>query len=73
MQGGQVVIDSTGRAKDTLKRIWAHIPLDAEPSVPTDAIEAGQSVCKRIQTSPAQTTFDSPAGYSVNDCKLDNN
>ena len=50
-QGGQAVIDSTGRARDVVKRLQVHIPLNAAGVLPNYAIEAG-NVCKRITTYP---------------------
>lgn len=63
--GGQVMIDSTGRARDTLKRLQVHMPITNDGDKPAEAIE-GQSVCKRIQTYPAQTTFDTSLGTACN-------
>jgi protoporphyrinogen oxidase len=44
---GQVTIDSTGKAKDTLKRIKVTIPTHTANSMVNYGIEA-QSACKRI-------------------------
>jgi hypothetical protein len=65
-KGGQVVIDSTGRAKDTLKRIRVHAPLTA--TIDTPAIES-QNICKRIQTYPDLTQYDTSLGSA---CDLSN-
>jgi len=54
--GAQAVIDSTGRARGVLKRLQVHVPLVDTPILPNYAIEA-TNVCKRMQTSPAATTF----------------
>jgi Tfp pilus assembly protein PilX len=53
--GGQAVIDSTGRARDVLKRLQVHIPLVQGNGLSNYAIEA-QSVCKRIATYPNDVT-----------------
>jgi Tfp pilus assembly protein PilX len=50
-QGGQAVIDSTGRARDVLKRLQVHVPIADGNALPNYAIEAG-NVCKRITTYP---------------------
>jgi Tfp pilus assembly protein PilX len=50
-QGGQAVIDSTGRARDVLKRLQVHVPIADGNGLPNYAIEAGD-VCKRITTYP---------------------
>lgn len=49
--GAQVVVDSTGRARDVLKRLQAHLTLDGAATLPNYAVES-QSVCKRLATYP---------------------
>ncbi len=55
---GQVTIDSTGKAKDTLKRIKVTIPTYTTNSMVNYAIEA-QNVCKRVTSQG----FDLTAGF----------
>jgi hypothetical protein len=47
--GEQVVIDSTGRSADILKRLQARVRLSAAQSVfPVNALETSESICKRF-------------------------
>jgi hypothetical protein len=69
-EGGQMVVDSTGRARDVLKRLQVHIPLTIDGTKPTEAIE-GQSVCKRFTTNPGDApTPHKPGTYSGNACNF---
>ena len=61
---GQAVIDVTGRAKNTLKRLRVHVPMvcstnctvsPSSPVLPNFAIE-GQDICKQFSTYPGSTT-----------------
>ncbi len=56
--GAQAVVDVTGRARDVLKRLQAHISLGKSNVLPNYAIES-QNVCKRI------TTYPNPSGPST--------
>lgn len=71
--GGQIVIDSTGRARDVLKRLQIHAPVNPQPYEPKDAIES-QSICKRFTTYPnSQPQPENPVNsdnYSGNACKF---
>jgi len=68
--GSQATIDSTGKAKDVLKRIQVRVPLNSEDEF-NYAIEA-QNVCKRIVTSPNNTTFISSTSSTSDPCQIDN-
>lgn len=83
-KGAQAIIDSTGKARDVLKRIQVHVALDAGGSgstndvLPSYALEA-RNICKLIQTAPttpsnsAGSTFSLPTGGSapvLNPCYL---
>ncbi len=47
--GGQVVIDSTGKASDVLRRIQVHVPITPTTNQLSDyALESTDSVCKRF-------------------------
>lgn len=48
--GGQIIIDSTGRAQDVLRRIQVRIPVDAGAYTPAYALQSGMSICKRFTT-----------------------
>lgn len=56
--GAQAVVDVTGRSRDVLKRLQAHISLGKSNLLPNYAIES-QNVCKRI------TTYPNPTGTST--------
>ena len=53
----QAQIDSTGKAKDVLKRIQAAVPLNTPTTLSNYATEA-QNICKRFSTYPQSTTWD---------------
>ncbi len=56
--GGQILVDSTGKAQDVLKRVQVRVPGVNNPYLPNYTVEA-QNVCKRQQTDPTQaTSFD---------------
>lgn len=51
---GQVMIDSTAKAQDVLRRIQVRVPLNPRESsnIPAYAIESSGSVCKRYAVEP---------------------
>lgn len=63
-QGGQAVIDSTGRARDVLKRLQVHVPIADGNALPNYAIEAG-NVCKRVTTYPNASGAGSTDAFHV--------
>jgi hypothetical protein len=63
--GGQVVIDSTGRARDVLKRLQVHMPLDPKAATPNDPVD-GQSICKRFTTYPNSNPVPDPSISACN-------
>lgn len=44
---GQVVIDSTGKANDVLRRIQVRVPVNTEYDIPEFALESADSICKK--------------------------
>lgn len=50
LQNAQVVIDSTGKAQDVLRRIQVHVPISptSHNQLPDYALESTDSVCKRF-------------------------
>lgn len=51
--GAQIVIDSTGKAEDVLRRIQVHIPSNGDGNknqLPDNALQSTDSVCKRFAT-----------------------
>lgn len=55
---GQPVVDVTAEARNVLKRI--QVRASNNPSLPEEALEG--TICKREQTTPANTTFVNPDG-----------
>lgn len=70
--GGQAMIDVTGKSRNVLKRLRVRVPLTPRADVPGYIIEA-QNICKTIETEPDNTEFKIPsgAGPDGNSCKLD--
>lgn len=54
LTGAQILIDSTGKAQDILRRIQVRIPVNATAGSSTfdAAIQTAQSLCKHFQTYP---------------------
>lgn len=59
--GSQVVIDSTGRAQDVLRRIQVRVPLksDSTNQLSDYAIQSADSICKRYSIMSGLLTRDS--------------
>ena len=49
----QILVDSTGKAQDVLKRIQVRIPAHNTFAMPDDGTEAMSSICKQLQLTPA--------------------
>lgn len=66
--GSQILIDSTGKAQDVLRRIQVRIPISADSNASTfdSAIQSSQSLCKKFQTYPGSANDVS----GVNGCAL---
>ena len=56
--GSQVVIDSTGRASDVLRRIQVRMPVNSTSHVPEFGLEAMTTICKRFTAWPGGATPD---------------
>ncbi len=56
--GSQVLIDSTGRAGDILKRLKVYQPISAQSQLPSYALELADDLCKRLTVVPGSTTTD---------------
>ncbi len=71
-EGGQAMIDVTGKARNVLKRLRVRVPLDPKAEIPGYSIEA-QNICKRIETDPNTTVFRPPtnSGGQQASCTLD--
>lgn len=58
LSGAQVMIDSTGKAQDILRRLQVRIPVNATASASTfdSAVQSSLSLCKQFQTYPGSAT-----------------
>lgn len=61
----QLMVDSTGRAADVLKRIRVRIPLSNPKIYPEFALQTTDDICKRIRVLPPDL---SPPEPTQNDC-----
>lgn len=68
INGAQVLIDSTGRAGDVVKRIKVYKPVRTPVELPGYVLDVGEDLCKRLQTRPGDTTSDNP--NSIAACEL---
>ena len=62
----QIMIDSTGRANDVLKRLQARVPLYERYDTPRYVLESMNGICKRLGVYPTNAAYP---GYADNsDC-----
>lgn len=54
--GAQATIDSTGAARDVLRRIKVSVPLGNSNSLPASSLTVGSKLCKRFTTNFSATT-----------------
>ncbi len=59
ISGAQVVIDSTGKAQDVVKRIKVNAPIRPDMPYPNFALQVGDDICKRLRVTPQETDVDS--------------
>jgi hypothetical protein len=64
--GEQVLIDSTGKANDVLRRIQVRRPVQADYSVPAGALITMQGTCKRFTVWPGGAAPDPVTGDPAN-------
>lgn len=74
--GTQAVVDSTGRAVDTVRRVQVRVPLEDHFRYPEYAIESGQSICKIYDFWPGNARYNLPpaglySGPDPNNALLD--
>ncbi len=71
-EGGQAMIDVTGKARNVLKRLRVRVPLNPRADIPGYSIEA-RNICKRIETAPNKTEFIAAPTGALPDtpCALD--
>lgn len=48
LAGAQAVVDATGKAQDTVRRIQVRVPLMTDYYFPEFGIESGSTICKRL-------------------------
>lgn len=58
ISGAQVLVDSTGKAQDVLRRIQVRVPVHNGYSIPSGS-QAIQSLCKQLQLTPSGGNTDS--------------
>lgn len=57
----QMMVDSTGKANDVLKRLQVRVPLKSKVPYPEFAIQTADSICKRITvSSPTDVNVENP-------------
>jgi Tfp pilus assembly protein PilX len=59
ISGAQVVIDSTGKAQDVVKRVKVNAPIRPDMPYPNFALQVGDDICKRLRVTPQETDVDS--------------
>lgn len=57
LKGAQVVIDSTGKAADVVRRVQVRVP-GPERSSAEYVVETVEGICKRLAATPGNTTFN---------------
>lgn len=68
IRGGQAKVDATGKAADVLRRIQVRLPIRGSFELPENAVEVGDSLCKRLDVAPGygEVAFVSPIPVSCN-------
>lgn len=60
----QILVDSTGKAQDVLKRIQVRIPAHNGYAIPDDGTQSMESICKQLQVVPASVSGSVRGGGS---------
>lgn len=60
--GTQAVIDSTGRAVDTVRRIQVRVPLQEGFTLPEFALESADTICKIFAFAPGTASYVKASG-----------
>lgn len=60
---GQAVIDSTGKARDVLRRIQVRVPVLTEYNYPEDALETTADICKLISINGVNGAITDSCNY----------
>lgn len=71
LKHAQALIDSTGKANDVLRRLQVRVPIHKQFGLPDYALEALDSLCKRLKVAPGMSALiDDPTG-STGACQID--
>jgi len=69
LDGGQVVIDATGKANDVLRRIQVRVEPKSNLTYPEFAIQSGDTICKQLLIAQADGSA-STAQNGVEACRI---
>jgi hypothetical protein len=58
LSGAQVVVDSTGKVSDVLRRIQVRVPIVTTGNYPEFALESMTTICKKFVAWPGGATVD---------------
>lgn len=56
--GAQVLIDSTGKVNDVVRRIQVRVPVKRSYAVPENVLQTTDTICKLVQIAPPTTAVD---------------
>jgi Tfp pilus assembly protein PilX len=62
IKGAQVVVDSTGKAADVIRRIQVRVPTKPKYDIPDDALKTSTDVCKLLNVIP-NVSADTTCAY----------
>lgn len=62
---GQIVVDSTGRAQDQVKRIQVRVPFNKSSDLPVFGLQSATTICKNLLINPAIPKYDRGACTSI--------
>lgn len=68
LAGAQVLVDSTGKAQDVLRRIQVRLPANNTYNYPEFAIDSADSICKILQVAPPSYVNLSGSGATDDAC-----
>lgn len=65
LRGAQVVIDSTGKSQDIVRRVQVHVPLGGNEYAPDFGVESAMGICKRYLVGSGTVTLSASDGGSA--------
>jgi Tfp pilus assembly protein PilX len=65
LSGAQIVVDSTGKAQDVLRRIQVRVPNSQSYKYSGFALQSLDTICKRMRVWPGNAAIDTPVGYGT--------